>query len=790
MSDLEAAQSLTTPADALILLATAADPNVRQAAQANPNCPEALRELLRIADTTPQFLLAVHLDILAGLGPHARGIAERHPKCPPAVKARLQGEAAPVPAAEPGPPSLRDRLRRRAADPDLSDEDRALIHQDRRLQSLAARHPLLPVDLLVQLDELKPYGQARETLLERLGRHPLDPEILLWFAWKGSWEERAAVARNPALPGAARDALCRDEDWWVRAAAAENPAATPADLTELAQDDEHVTIREHVAAHPHTPGDVLARLAADGESEVRVQVARNPSAPPEALEWLAADHRFGIREAVAAHALCPPHVLDQLAGDPNDRVSFVARLRRRPPTDAAVAAALATRRRHVKLALGTVQEVSEAVVAQLARDRNPQVRAQVALHPKLPSGTRRALTQDPVGSVRAVARAADDSTPPDQLAFLPRFDARVRQALSRNRQAPAPVLDDLSEDPLLDVRLNVVLNPASPGSALQRRLGEQPLRPDLRRHPRYEQDLRDRLQHMEYEEAGAQDAAPEALHLLSQSDSPKVRRRVAGRPQTGEDTLLGLAADPDAQIRLVLTRRDALPAGVQLALAADSSAEIREALVQRDDLTVPAMLHLVERAGEDEAILVALAQHQNVTPAVLTALARHPVAGARQAAAKHRETPTTLLMALADDLQGHVRRALLKNEHCPPEVLLKLVGDPDLRLLLVSHPQVTAAVLEALTYDAGYARLMRTLRWLDPLPLADAEPVRRWRRWARAQASSRARGHLNVFIAVIDHERATPRAVLFARRLNHVEIDAAHRRRLDRQQAKVREDTP
>lgn len=698
--------------------------------------------------------------------------------------------ATPLPAAAPADgfipdgaavpaDSVREKLRRRREPIELTLEESLLIENDVRLQRLAARHPFLPVELLVWLDQRSPHGQPRETLLNRLATHDLPAKTLLQFSREGDWEERAAVARNPALPGPGRERLRRDADWWVRAAVAENPHATPQDLLWLAQDAEHVTIREGVAAHPNTPGELLTRLATDGERAVRLQVARNPSAPPEALEALVGDEGFMVREAVAAHALCPPDILTRLAADPNERVKFVARLRTGPISETAATEALATRRRQVKLALSATPGTPRPAVEQLARDRNPQVRAQIALHPQLPDGTRRHLTSDPVAAVSLIARALDDETPPDQLAFLPRHDARVRQALSRNRQAPEPVLDDLSEDPLMDVRLNVVLNPAAPGTALKRRLVDQPLRPDIRRHPRYQGEVQDHLHGLEYAEANQPDATPDALRLLAQSDAGKVRRRVARHTNTADDTLLLLAEDSDTEIRrALLQRKQELPYALQRRLADDALPDIRSQLILRPELTAPVLLHLASRADEDEGQLVALARHPGVTPEVLTALARHMQSGARRAAAEHPLTPTLLLVQLVNDPQDHVQRGVLRNPACPPEALLALIRHPRLHLSIAQHPLADGKVLEALVYDAAYDRYIRTERWLKSTPLWKTAPVERWRGWVTSRASQRAFAQRNVFLAVIEHERVTLRALRFISRLNHPDINPAiHRRR-------------
>lgn len=714
-------------------------------------------------------------------------VATPQASAPPAPPPTAQATPAPgaTAAATVAPPTTEDvraKLRNRKEPFELSREESLLIENDRKLQRLAARHPQTPVPLLMWLDQHAPYGQAKETLLKRLEEDPIDAETLTRVARQGEWEMRAAVARNPHLPDPARAQLSEDEDWWVRAAVAENPSASPEELTRLAGDQEHITIKEHVAAHPNTPGDVLVTLADDGDPAVRAQVARNPSTPPEALARLATDERFATREAVAAHGLTSLDILQQLTADANERVNVVARLRTQVITADRAQEALSTRRRHVKLALANTQGTPPTVLEKLAADRNPLIRAQAALHSELPDLARKALVKDTSPSVSLIAKALDEETPADLLAFLPRHDARVRQALSRNEHAPAPVLEELSDDPLHDVRLSVVLNPAAPGAALERRLPEQPLRPDIRRHPRYAGEVQKKLHDLELQEARNPDASPESLYALSLSDFPRVRKAVAEHPNTAPDTLLLLACDREEKIREAIAQREVsthggLPAFVQHQLANDVSAKIRQSLVSRPDLTVSTMMILVNNPSEDEGIIEPIIQHPNVTPEILVGLGEHAKAAIREAVAHHPLTPLPTLLQLARDADGRVQTGVLGNPGATPDVLMILLSNPKLHEQIARSSNANGKVLEKLAYDAAYARFLRIWGLLEKTPLKSKQPVLRWKKWSKGRASSQAFSRLSVLRAVIEHPETTPRAVVFARRLKHLEIDAALQRR-------------
>ncbi|OLV18466.1 hypothetical protein [Deinococcus marmoris] len=839
---LQLALSEDTPPEVLVALASGADPQVRRTARLNPRCPTQATLTLNLAEERPAALTSGQLDWLARQGPFAVGVALKHPGTPdttlellilaghtrailssqnvrkgPWMLARAgqnpellrylaTSRSGGVPwglrraawkllqsapggmVAEPSESAqtvsaqtVRARLLVRKQDPALSAEETALIKSEPKLQRLAARHPLLPIEVLEWLDAAHPYTEARETLLHRLENHELDADLLLRVAHKGDWEGRAAVARNPWLPDTARAGLAADPDWWVRAAVAENPNAQPAELEALAGDADHVTIREHVAAHPHTPGTVLLALTRDGERAVRLGVAQNPSAPPEALAALAHDERFGTREAVAAHPLTLPDTLSLLAKDPHERVRLVANLRLRPLNDAEAQSALDTRRRNVKLALTSQPELPAPVLDRLAADRSPRIRAEMGLHPGLADIARTALKTDSELAVRRVALAMDGSTPAQMLTGMPRHDARVRQGLSRNPQAPAGLLETLSDDPLADVRLSVVLNPAASGPALERRLPEQTLRPAIRQHPRYAQ-VRSPLQDLEAQEASQPDATPEALELLGLSDALRVRKLVARHPHTATPTLLRLADDALDDVRRALLTRSGteaggLPESVQHRLAEDSSLEIRTGLAERSDLQISTMLTVARRPHENVDVLLRLARHERITPEVLGVLARSPQVDARCAVAVHPATSLSTLLELSRDARSAVQQDLLRRPDCPPQILRVLSNVANCRRQVAEHPNTDGPTLETLSYNAGYARLRQYEAWLKNTPLHEAAPVQSWLRWANSRASAQAFDDLPVLRAVILHPAATRQAILHACRLVHPEIREALDRR-------------
>ena len=661
-------------------------------------------------------------------------------------------------------PSLRERLLDRKTAYTLIQEEAAELTGTPALCRLASRHPYTHVRLLEWLDDQRPHGTARETLLNALQRVLLDDDALRHFALHRDWELRAALAPNPCLPLPLLELLARDADTLVRAASAEHPDLPPDVLERLAADSS-VLVREAVATHPSTPPGVLGQLARDEEWEVQLSVARNPSCDLATLARLALDPHVQVREAVAAHLLSGGEILTLLAGDVNERVSQVALLRLPGANEEGLRTAASSKRRSVKLALATRQGAPRELLLALSADRSSAVRALAGLHPQLDYGARQRLQDDPDPQVRRVARAADSATSGDDLAALPRYDSRVKVALSRNGSTPAGVLDALSDDANIAVRSMVVLHPATPLSGLTRRLPELELRASIRQHPRYQGALREQMQAQELHEAAQPDVSEAALRALLSSDSAQVRAVLARHVRTPPDLQMALAADPDPHVRVALLERGVVTEEIQHLLVADATWEVQEALVHLPELAQGVMIALLKQPHIGHSLLGELAGHPNITPAVIDAFAAHLNTEARVLAAHHPHVSSVALTRLAADPQEEVRQAVVVHPTCPPGALHLLAQRSEHRLAVAHHPSTTSQTLEFLAHDAGYARALRLPKTPKVLNML--------REFLLHRASQQAFPQMVLLLAVVHHPHATAQAVRSASRLNHPEVASA-----------------
>jgi hypothetical protein len=157
--------------------------------------------------------------------------------------------------------------------------------------------------------------------------------------------------------------------------------------------------RALTAADTRTPRTRLRELASDRSPKVRTAVAKNPSTPCDVLEVLVHDDKWAVRFAVGENPspAALPYALS--ASDPDVR----GRAAQRNNLDVASTGRLL--RDPVHTVRQRMAEVAgdSAVVAALARDRHPAVRATIVLNPSLTDADLEMLAQDSIARVRATA---------------------------------------------------------------------------------------------------------------------------------------------------------------------------------------------------------------------------------------------------------------------------------------------------------------------------------------------------------------------------------------------------
>lgn len=160
-----------------------------------------------------------------------------------------------------------------------------------------------------------------------------------------------------------------------------------------------INIRARAAQDPSATEDQLAAYATDASKKVRASVAGNPATPLDVLRTLADDPRWEVRYDAAENRR--PHGVAVGLGSADPDTRGIAAMR--DDLDAAaIERVLSDPHRHPRECLAGASS-DPVVLARLARDPAPQVRASAAQNELLDRAELEKLTSDPHASVRASA---------------------------------------------------------------------------------------------------------------------------------------------------------------------------------------------------------------------------------------------------------------------------------------------------------------------------------------------------------------------------------------------------
>lgn len=360
-----------------------------------------------------------------------------------------------------------------------------------------------------------------------------------WHHWTGhsggGWEFDTTMEAR--LGAGFFDALAahRDERF-SDLAVFTDPAADPDRLAERAQgaDDKMLDL---VAVNPATPVETLKHLgcvdvvvSSIEEFRGRMRVLQNPSAPG----WL-----------VALAATAP--IANRLENHPHYRCDtasaqrFWAVLHPRAPIRLLRELASCCYPR-VRATVGRTERTPARVLELIAHSFSPHERAAVAANPAAPGHLLERLAADPRREVRATA-AANRAACPEVLERLAADQvAAVRRAAAANRQTPPGVLRRLCEEPDMLIAAAAAGNPAT-----------------------------------------QQTAMGVVAARLASARQRQARRVAAAMPDTPPRVLAGLAADPDAAVRIAVAQNTQAPAATLRRIA-------ERAITERDRATLFALI--------------------------------------------------------------------------------------------------------------------------------------------------------------------------------------------------------
>ncbi|MER5934198.1 hypothetical protein [Streptomyces sp. NPDC002054] len=221
-----------------------------------------------------------------------------------------------------------------------------------------------------------------------------------------------------------------------------------------------------LAAHPATSAERLAEFAAHPEESVRQVAAVHRATPKAAVKALAQDGSAAVRRALAGREKLPRKVAALLVADASDdvRLALVRRVDARPEHLRALAADPDARVRRVVAALGHAGDAD-------LTDPDPGVRRTAVHKRKAPelAPLLDALAQDPDTRVRELIAQQHRNRTPAVLARLAADpEPSVRAAAAANAFTPVRQLTELAGDPSLAVLVAIGRNELAPPETLAR----------------------------------------------------------------------------------------------------------------------------------------------------------------------------------------------------------------------------------------------------------------------------------------------------------------------------------
>jgi hypothetical protein len=256
----------------------------------------------------------------------------------------------------------------------------------------------------------------------------------------------------------------------------EQPGAGPGSL--LAQ-----AIRPSSRPAPVEVADALAMLARDLDIDIRRAAARHPACPLHALDLLRDDSDPETCAWVASNPRCQPEWLRQLAQHPNPNVRWQAASNPNVPPDLLRQLGLSDDWSVARAAFGNPAALPETLqiwAQHIARDTDYQPFGPICSNRKSWAGTWSQFPSHFRISTRLLAGHLN--TPPPMLGAVGLYEQQtvrvrgvgnfqldtVREIAIRNPSFPPGLLDGLSQDPQIPIRMAVASNPNCPPAAMRR----------------------------------------------------------------------------------------------------------------------------------------------------------------------------------------------------------------------------------------------------------------------------------------------------------------------------------
>jgi hypothetical protein len=410
--------------------------------------------------------------------------------------------------------------------------------------------------------------------------------------------------------------------------------------------------------------------------------------------------RFQARVAAARDPKQRPEVLALLAQDLVPEVRAAAASNPATPGDvlAALQAAGATpglRHRGPPLA----QTATAAALSALARSAGPWGRVLAAAHPQTEAAALASLLTDPEEAVQLAALDHPSLTVAQAQALLDSPHRAVKVALALWPPSPLALLRALARLPDEAVQLGLSQRLTLPGDIWEALAGTRSSRVQRRLaiHP----------------------AAPaRCLEALAEAH-PSLHPLIAQNPSAPEALLRAWAqTHPEVSVLRGLAQNPATPEAALWALQEAQGREVNAALLDHPALPQGLVIAIAQR--ERRAPLLRKVLQRPALPAqALEAIAQHPAPEVRAKAAAHPDAPAQMLEALCLDRVTAVRVAAARHPATPPArlALLRRAGASATLASLDpqgADPNLSGDALDALAQEGSWGVLLAAIHPATP----------------------------------------------------------------------------
>ena len=230
----------------------------------------------------------------------------------------------------------------------------------------------------------------------------------------------------------------------ARLAVAQDPSTSQMALIDLASDPSAV-VRKAVATRTDAPAQALRPLTRDHDRDVREAVARNPSASVGNLLRLVKDADRWVRWAVAGNPASDESIRRVMVQAPDKELrGLLAETRDLEPELAARLVDDVSP--EVRERLATHTHDTDVITALMA-DRTARVRKGLARNPRTTTAQRSTLAQDPVVDVRVALVLAVELDEADLRRLVDDRSVQVRMAMATSELVPPHIRQALARDP-------------------------------------------------------------------------------------------------------------------------------------------------------------------------------------------------------------------------------------------------------------------------------------------------------------------------------------------------------